>query len=114
PFALLPDALAKPGANMPCIMPERLSATDPFKPVTEMIGSGPYRFLAAERVSGSRVAYEKYAGYPPRSDGRPAFTAGPKLAYFDRIVWTVIPDAATAANALRSAEVDWWELPPVD
>jgi peptide/nickel transport system substrate-binding protein len=114
PFALLPDALAKPGANMPCIMPERLSATDPFKPVTEMIGSGPYRFLAAERVSGARVAYEKYAGYRPRSDGRPAFTAGPKLAYFDRIVWTIIPDAATAANALRSAEVDWWELPPVD
>jgi peptide/nickel transport system substrate-binding protein len=114
PFPLLPDALAKPGANMPCIMPERLAATDPFKPVTEMIGSGPYRFLAAERVSGSRVAYEKFTGYVPCANGRPGFTAGPKIAYFDRIVWAVIPDAATAANALRSAEVDWWELPPVD
>jgi peptide/nickel transport system substrate-binding protein len=113
-FPLLPDALAKPGTNMPCIMPERLAATDPFKPVTEMIGSGPYRFLAGERVSGSRVAYEKFAGYVPRASGQPGFTAGPKIAYVDRVVLTVIPDAATAANALRSGEADWWELPPVD
>ena len=114
PFPRLPEALGKPGTNMLCIMPERLAATDPFKPVTEMIGSGPYRFIAAERVSGSQVVYEKFAGYVPRPGGRPNFTAGPKIAQFERIKWTVIPDPATAANALRSGEADWWELPPVD
>ena len=114
PFPLLPDALGKTGTSMPCIMPERLAATDPFKPVTEMIGSGPYRFVAAERVSGSQVVYEKFAGYVPRASGRAGFTAGPKIAHFDRIKWTVIPDPSTAANALLSGEVDWWEQPPVD
>jgi peptide/nickel transport system substrate-binding protein len=114
PFPQLPNALAKPGSNMPCIMPERLAATDPFKPVTEMIGSGPYRFVAGERVSGSQVVYEKFAGYVPRGSGEPSYTAGPKLAHFDRILWTVIPDAMTAANAMVSGEVDWWEQPPVD
>ena len=77
PFPQLPNALAKPGSNMPCIMPERLAATDPFKPVTEMIGSGPYRFVAGERVSGSQVVYEKFAGYLPRGSGEPSYTAGP-------------------------------------
>lgn len=114
PFPLLPDALGKPGSNMPCIMPERLAATDPFQPVSEMIGSGPYRFIAGERVSGSQVVYERFAGYVPRADGRASFTAGPKVAHFERIKWTVIPDPATAANALLSGEADWWEQPPVD
>jgi len=53
PFPLLADALAVT-TNMCCIMPERLALTDPMKQVTEMVGSGPYRFIAAERVAGSR------------------------------------------------------------
>ncbi|MGO8916137.1 MAG: ABC transporter substrate-binding protein [Stellaceae bacterium] len=114
PFPLLPDALGKPGSNMPCIMPERLAATDPFQPVTEMIGSGPYRFIAGERVSGSQVVYERFDGYVPRAGGRASFTAGPKIPRLERITWSVIPDPATAANALLSGEADWWEQPPVD
>lgn len=50
PFALLPDALGKVGTPMPAMMPERLANTDPFKQITEIIGSGPYRYLASERV----------------------------------------------------------------
>jgi peptide/nickel transport system substrate-binding protein len=114
PFPLLPAALGKTGSNMPCILPERLAATDPFKPVTEMIGSGPYRFLAGERVTGSRVVYEKFPSYVPRAGDQPSFTAGPKIAHVDRVVWMVIPDATTAAEALLSGEVDWWEAPLVD
>src|SRR5258707_8294060 len=45
PFPHLPEALAGPGDNVPAVMPERLAATDPFKLVTEIVGSGPYRFL---------------------------------------------------------------------
>jgi hypothetical protein len=47
-------------------MPERLAATSPFKPVAEIIGSGPYRFLPEEHVSGARAAYERFALYQPR------------------------------------------------
>jgi ABC-type transport system substrate-binding protein len=50
PFPPLPNALGKAATPMPCIMPERLALTDPNRQVTEMIGSGPFRFVASERV----------------------------------------------------------------
>ena len=112
-FALLPDALAVI-ISVPVIMPERLARTDPFKQVTEMIGSGPFRFKADERVTGSRVVYEKFAGYVPRPDGAAEFASGPKVVHFDRVEWTVMPDAATAAGALAAGEFDWWENPALD
>ena len=37
---------------MPGIMPERLANESPFKPVAEVVGSGPYRFLKNEHVTG--------------------------------------------------------------
>jgi peptide/nickel transport system substrate-binding protein len=114
PFPLLPEALGKVGFNMLPIMPERLANTDPFKQVTEMVGSGPFRFVADERVVGARVVYERFDKYVPRPDGVTACTAGPKVAHFDRVEWTVIPDVATAAAAMQSGEADWWEQPSFD
>jgi peptide/nickel transport system substrate-binding protein len=114
PFPLLPAALGKPGTPMPCIMPERLALTDPGKQVTEMVGSGPYRFSVRERVAGSSVVYERNAAYVPRADGPATFTAGPKVAWFDRVEWHVIPDTATKANALMNGEVDWIQDAPTD
>ena len=109
PFRLLADLLGKPNPFAPVVMPERLALTEPSQQVTEIIGSGPYKFNMRERVPGSLAVYERFAGYVPRTDGPPAGTAGPKIAYFDRVEWHTIPDAATAAAALQSGEVDWWE-----
>ena len=114
PFPLLPRALGKVTAAMPAIMPERLANTDPSKPVAEMIGSGPFRFMANERVSGARVVYEKFQGYVPRPEGVASRTAGPKIAHMDRIEWHILPDPATAAAALQQGEVDWLEYAPND
>jgi peptide/nickel transport system substrate-binding protein len=114
PFPMLPEALGKIGINMLPIMPERLAQTDPFKQVTEMIGSGPFRFLPDERISGARVAYARFEKYRPREQGLPDWTAGPKIVHFDRVIWNVIPDAATAAAALQRGEADWWEQPVFD
>ena len=114
PFPFLPEALGKIGINMLPIMPERLATTDPFKQITEMVGSGPFRFLPNERVVGAQVAYERFPGYNPREHGTPDWTSGPKIAHFDRIHWTVIPDAATAAAAMQKDEADWWEQPVFD
>jgi len=108
PFPLLPDALAKTAPSPCVIMPERLAVTDAFKQVSEMVGSGPYRFLPDERVPGARVAYGRFDGYVPREGGEASRTAGPKRAGFDRVEWTIIQDAATAAAALQKGEVDWW------
>ncbi len=114
PFPLLPNALGKPSTPMPCMMPERLALTDGNKQVTDMVGSGPYRFVTADRVPGSRVAYERFAGYVPRDGGPATFTAGPKIAHFHRVEWHVIPDASTAVNALANNEVDWVQQPVAD
>ena len=47
---VLTATICKTTGNMPCIMPQRLALTDANKQVTEMVGSGPYRFVAAERL----------------------------------------------------------------
>jgi peptide/nickel transport system substrate-binding protein len=113
PFPLLILALGKPDARIPFIMPERLAKTSADKGVTEMVGSGPYRFLAKEYVSGSRMVYEKFDGYVPRSE-KVVWATGGKIAYFPRIEWSIIPDAATIGAALQNGEIDWWEQPLAD
>lgn len=114
PFPLITEALGKP-AGICAIMPARLAAnTPPSTAVAELIGSGPYRYVAAERITGSQTVYEKFEGYKPREDGVSSFTAGPKVAMFDRVVWRAMPDAATASAALQVGEVDWWEQPTPD
>ncbi len=114
PFPLLPDALGKSPSLMCPMMPERLAKTDAFTQITEMVGSGPYRFVASERVPGARVVYERFADYAPRTDGTPDWTSGPKVVNFDRVEWTTIPDASTAGSALQNGEQDWWDYANAD
>jgi peptide/nickel transport system substrate-binding protein len=112
PFPQLLHAIGK-ADSAAFIMPERLAETDANKQISEVMGSGPYRFLPGEFNPGSRVVYEKFDGYVPRSEA-PSRGAGAKIANFKRIEWHILPDPATAANALVQGEVDWWERPPVD
>lgn len=111
PFPLMRAALAE---YQCAIMPERLAQTDPSKQIAEAIGSGPFKFLADERIPGSRVVYAKNTAYVPRPNGRPSFNAGPKIVNVDRVVWNFIPDPATASAALHEGEIDWWENPSLD
>jgi peptide/nickel transport system substrate-binding protein len=112
PFASLAYALAKTQPS-PVIMPERLANTDPFKQVPEVIGSGPFRFVAKEFVTGSFAAYEKFDKYNPRPEPV-SFSSGGLRALVDRVEWKIIPDAATAGNALANGEVDWVDSPLPD
>src|ERR1700722_8450617 len=97
-----------------CVMvPERLAKTDPFKQMPEAIGSGPFRFLADEYVIGSHAALTPFERYLPR-DEKPSFTSGGHKVLVDRMEWKMIPDAATAANALATGEIDWLEMPLPD
>ncbi len=112
PFGSLPAALSKTQPT-PVIMPERIAKTDPFKAITEVVGSGPFRFEAKEYVSGSRAVFARHTGYVPRDEAAD-YSAGGLRAMVDRVEWHVIPDAATAANALVTGEVDWVETPLPD
>jgi peptide/nickel transport system substrate-binding protein len=113
PFPLLIEAIAKPDAQIAFMMPERLAKTDPFKPVTEMIGSGPFRFAKDEFNPGNSVVYTKNADYVPRQEP-PDWTSGGKVVHFDRVEWKIIPDSATASAALQAGEVDWYEQVQAD
>ncbi|MDT8267172.1 ABC transporter substrate-binding protein, partial [Roseomonas sp. DSM 102946] len=91
PFPALLEALGKAEANVPFIMPERLAKTDGATAITEMVGSGPYRFVASEFNSGSRAVYTKFDGYVPCHEA-PSAAAGAKIAHFQRIEWDIITD----------------------
>ncbi len=110
PFALLPYSL---GAEGCFIMPEHVAQTDAFKQITDATGSGPFVFQPKEFVSGSQVIYTKNDKYVPRSEPA-SYWAGGKIANFDRVEWKILPDPATAAAALQTGEVDWWENPIFD
>jgi peptide/nickel transport system substrate-binding protein len=111
PFPVLPEALAEPYCS---IMPERLAATDAFAEIKEAVGSGPFKFVKTERIPGQRAVFEKNLDYIPRASGKPSFTAGPKVAQLERVVWNYLQDPATAAAALTQGEIDWWENPAID
>ncbi len=113
PFAKMLFAIGKTNAPMAVIMPERIAATDPFKLITEFVGSGPMSFAKDEWVPGSVAVFKKFDRYSAR-DEPSDWSAGGKRMFFDRIEWRIIPDAATAAGALQNGEVDWWENPISD
>ena len=113
PFPLLPAALGSLSSPVPFMMPERLALTDPNQQIREAVGSGPFRFLAGEWVQGSRVAYARFDGYVPRSEA-PDGSAGGKRVTLDRVEWRIMPDAASAAGALQTNEIDWLQTPSYD
>jgi len=113
PVGFVIDALGKIDSNVPFMMPERLANTDPNTQITEPIGSGPFRFVQDEWVAGSKVVYQRFAGYVPRSEP-PSQAAGGKIAKVDRVELLYMPDAGVAANALIKGEVDVLESPAPD
>jgi hypothetical protein len=94
-------------------MPERMAKTPGTEQIRETVGSGPFRFLPDQWVSGVSAAYARFDGYVPRQES-PSFLAGGKAANVQRVEWVVQPDPVTAAAALRTGEVDLLEVPLID
>jgi peptide/nickel transport system substrate-binding protein len=113
PFSKMLLALGKNSTPVCFIMPARIAATDPFKQISEYVGSGPMRFVRNEWVPGGKAVFEKFADYAPRQEPH-SWLAGGKRMLVDRIEWIVMPDQATASAALQNGEVDWWENPISD
>ncbi len=113
PFPKMLFAIGKSNAPVALIMPERIAKTDPFKLITEYVGSGPMSFKKDEWVPGSRAVFDRFAGYEPRQEAADWLSGGKRMM-FDRIEWLILPDDATKAAALQNGEVDWWENPIPD
>jgi len=113
PFPLLIEGIAKVSSLAPFIMPERLAKTDPFQQITEMIGSGPFKFVKEQFQPGHLVVCVKNNDYVPRSEP-PDWASGGKVVKVDRVEWLYVPDAMTKVASLANGEADWWENPPPD
>ncbi|HEY2616586.1 MAG TPA: ABC transporter substrate-binding protein [Acetobacteraceae bacterium] len=112
-FPALPKLLSK-FQTAAVMVPERIAnGTDPFKQMTEIVGSGPFRFLMDEYVIGSHAALVPFERFVPR-DEPASFTSGGHRVLVDRVEWKMIPDPATSAVALVTGEVDWLEMPMPD
>src|SRR6266571_5538743 len=107
PFSKLLVALGKVGTPSCFMMPARIAATDPFKPINDYVGSGPMKFVRSEWVPGAKAVFEKFADYLPRQEPN-SWLAGGKQMSLERIEWIVMPDPATASSALQNGEIDWW------
>lgn len=113
PTGLIELALAKPSSNVPFMMPARIAATPGSEQIEEYIGSGPFMFNNDEWEPGTKVVYDKFEDYVPRSEAANGL-AGGKIAKVDRVEWTPNRDMQQAVNSLLAGEVDIIESMPPD
>lgn len=113
PFGLVLDGLAKVSSYPAFIMPERLASQPTTKPLTEVVGSGPYLFKKDEWVPGNKVVFERNPDYAGRKEA-PDGLAGNKTSQVDRVEWVILPDANSAIASLKSGEIDMIEQVPPD
>src|SRR5260221_2286683 len=108
PFGLVEFMLAGAGAPIPANMPEHDAKRPESEALTAPIGSGPFRYIASERVSGHRVVFDRFADYAVRQEPPDGLACG-KIVKVDRVEWTILPDNTTTAAAPAHGEVDFWE-----
>jgi peptide/nickel transport system substrate-binding protein len=102
PYPKMLLALGK--VSTPCcfVMPERIATTDPFKQITDYVGSGPMRFVRNEWVPGASAVFEKFPGYAPRQEPASWLSGGKRVAA-DRIEWVVMADPRLPLRHSRMA-----------
>ena len=86
------------------VMPKEIAeaSTTPGK-LTEVIGTGPYKFV--EYAEDQYVKLAKFADYTARDDA-PNYQAGKKVANFDEIVFWIVTESTTRVAGLESGEYD--------
>jgi peptide/nickel transport system substrate-binding protein len=115
PYGLVLQSLGKPSSNVPFMMPKKTAETDPMQQikVEDVVGSGPFLFVASEWKPGEKIVYVKNPTYKPRSEPASGL-AGGKVAKVDRVEWIWIPDVQTQVAAIQNGEIDMIESPGHD
>ncbi|HYF09504.1 MAG TPA: ABC transporter substrate-binding protein, partial [Acetobacteraceae bacterium] len=113
PFGFVIEALGKPAAQVPFMMPARLAATEPTRAIPEIVGSGPFTFRREEWRPGDRAIFRRNPAYRPRPEPADGL-AGGKRVHFDRVEFVSLPDHATKVSGLQTGEVDYLEYVPID
>jgi peptide/nickel transport system substrate-binding protein len=113
PYPIVIDALAKISGSPCFIMREKEASTDPATPITETIGSGPFRLVREELQPGNRIVYARNEAYVPRSEPADGY-AGGKVVRVDRVHWHIVADPETQVQALIAGEMDIVNTPALD
>lgn len=90
--------------NKAVIMPQAIAeaSTTPGQ-LTEVIGTGPYRFVEYKEDQYARLA--RFDDYVARSDA-PNYQTGQKIANLDEIIFWIVPESTTRVAGLESGEYD--------
>jgi len=90
--------------NKAVIMPKEVAeaSTVPGQ-VSEVIGTGPYRFV--EYKEDQYVRLQRFEDYSARTD-EPNFQAGRKESHVDEILFWIVPEASTRVAGLESGDYE--------
>src|SRR5262249_56370812 len=87
------------GANGASISPREVVEAAGDKPMTQYIGTGPFKVVERQPDRFVKMArYDQYGARPEPANG----WGGRKVAYVDTLVWTPTPDAAVRIAVLES------------
>lgn len=96
-------AVLSSSTQFPAIMPKEVVEASGDEPVTDYIGTGPFKFN--EWKQDQYIKLEKFADYVPRdepSDG----PAGKREALVDEIMFMIATDSSTRIAGVKSGEYD--------
>lgn len=98
PVGTLIAALSNPN-NMPAILPKEILDAAGDKPITEFIGTGPYKLAEYQQDKLLRlVRWDKYKSRTEPADGY----AGKKESLLDEIHYIPVPESATREAGLQT------------
>ncbi|MGL4285932.1 MAG: ABC transporter substrate-binding protein, partial [Phreatobacter sp.] len=108
PFGPMLEGFSRPSSIPLFVMPKRIADLAPDKILEEVVGSGPFKFIASEFRPGVSWAYERNDKYVPRDEPADGL-AGGKQVKVDRVEVIWFPSKQTAINALAKGEIDLLE-----
>ena len=111
PYARVLASLAKLGSTTPFMMKREHAQLGASTELTEMVGSGPFRFVTDEWKPGKTAVYARNEAYVPRSEPASGASGG-KIAKVDRVEWIYYRKWTHARKALITGKIDIWENPP--
>ncbi|WP_018240367.1 ABC transporter substrate-binding protein [Ensifer sp. BR816] len=97
------EALAPAYTQDPVIMPSVIAEAATDKPVSQLIGTGPFRLISWE--PDRALELERYADYTP-FNGTQSGTAGDRTPAFAKLRIEFVPDESTRTFGLSSGEYD--------
>jgi peptide/nickel transport system substrate-binding protein len=102
PFAPLLAFLALP-SSAAVIMPREIAEATPAGPVTEYVGTGPYRFV--EWAPNRHVKLARWDRYSSRAEAPSAY-AGRREALADEVVYYPVGNVATRVAGVQSGDYE--------